>query len=162
MAMKTGSKSQLLYTHCIPCIVCIMLDFPSRLARENPVSDWLTEAGISPSDTQRWESFKVSFQAGWWDENYDFRQPLEGVWQAVLAGAGTRPHIDCEKIDGQVYIKEVSPKQIGSTVKLVITAINQVKVCYNKNLARVDCDGIKGHGTSRQVEKQKMMGTCTR
>jgi len=94
-----------------------------RLARENPVSEWLTEAGISPSDTQR--------------------QPLEGVWQAVLAGAGTRPHIDCEKIDGQVYIKEV-------------------KVCYNKNLVRVDCDGIKGHGTSRQVEKQKMMGTCTR
>lgn len=94
-----------------------------RLARENPVSDWLTEAGISPSDTQR--------------------QPLEGVWQAVLAGAGTRPHIDCEKIDGQVYIKEV-------------------KVCYKKNLVRVDCDGIKGHGTSRQVEKQKMMGTCTR
>jgi len=94
-----------------------------RLARENPVSDWLTGAGISPSDTQR--------------------QSLEGVWKAVLAGAGTRPHIDCEKIDGQVYIKEV-------------------KVCYNKNLARVDCDGIKGHGTSRQVEKQKMMGTCTR
>ena len=38
-----------------------------------------------------------------------FRQPLKAVWQAVLAGAGTRPHIDCEKIDGQVYIKEVSP-----------------------------------------------------
>ena len=37
-----------------------------------------------------------------------FRQPLKAVWQAVLAGAGTRPHIDCEKIDGQVYIKEVS------------------------------------------------------
>ena len=29
------------------------------------------------------------------------------MWNAVLAGAGTRPHIDCEKIDGQVYIKEV-------------------------------------------------------
>ena len=36
-----------------------MVDFLSRLARENPVSDWLTEAGISPSDTQRWESFKL-------------------------------------------------------------------------------------------------------
>ena len=35
------------------------------------------------------------------------RQPLSAVWNAVLAGAGTRPHIDCEKIDGQVYIKEV-------------------------------------------------------
>ena len=85
------------------------------------------------------------------------------MWQAVLAGAGTRPHIDCEKIDGQVYIKEVSPKQISSKLgKLVIIATIQVKVCYNKNLGRVDCDGIKGHGTSRQVEKQKMMGTCTR
>jgi len=94
-----------------------------RLARENPVSDWLAGAGIFPSDTRR--------------------QSLAGVWQAVLAAAGTRPHIDCEKIDGQVYIKEV-------------------KVCYNKNLTRVDCDGIKGHGTSRQVEKQQMMGTCTR
>jgi len=92
-----------------------------RLARENPVSDWLTEAGISPSDTHR--------------------QPLKGVWQAVIAGAGSRPHIDCEKIDGQVYIKEV-------------------KVCYNKNLVRVDCDGIKGYGSSE--EGQKMMGTCTR
>ena len=87
---------------------------------------------------------------------------MEGVWQAVLAGAGTRPHIDCEKIDGQVYIKEVSLKQIGSIGKLVIIATIQVKVCYNKNLVRVDCDGIKGHGTSRQVEKKKMMGTCTR
>jgi len=98
-----------------------------RLARENPVSDWLTGAGISPSDTQR--------------------QPLEAVWQAVLAGAGTRPHIDCEKIDGQVYIKEV-------------------KVCYDKNLVRVDCDGIKGYGTqygsSQAVERQNMMGTCAR
>ena len=94
--------------------------------------------------------------------NYDFRQSLEGVWQAVLAGAGTRPHIDCEKIDGQVYIKEVSSRQISSMVKLLLIATIQVKVCYNKNLARVDCDGIKGHGTSRQVEKQKMMGTCTR
>ena len=32
---------------------------------------------------------------------------MSAVWNAVLAGAGTRPHIDCEKIDGQVYIKEV-------------------------------------------------------
>jgi len=94
-----------------------------RLARENPVSDWLTEAGISPSDNHR--------------------QPLKAVWQAVLAGAGTRPHIDCEKIDGQVYIKEV-------------------KVCYNKNLARVDCDGIKGFGSTEEVDRQNMMGTCTR
>jgi len=92
-----------------------------RLAGENPVSDWLTEAGISPSDTER--------------------QPLEAVWQAVLDGSGTRPHIDCEKIDGQVYIKEV-------------------KVCYNKNLVRVHCDGIKG--SRKEMDKTSMMGTCTR
>ena len=28
-------------------------------------------------------------------------------WDAVVEGAGTRPHIDCEKINGEVYIKEV-------------------------------------------------------
>merc|ERR1711962_1704534 len=61
-------------------------------------------------------------------------------WNAVLAGAGSRPHIDCEKIDGQVYIKEV-------------------KVCFNKKLERVDCDGIKSSGSKR---RPKMMGTCTR
>jgi len=91
-----------------------------RLAKENPVSDWLTKAGISPSDNKR--------------------QPLSAVWNAVLAGAGTRPHIDCEKIDGQVYIKEV-------------------KVCFNKKLERVDCDGIK---SSRSKRRPKMMGTCAR
>ena len=80
-----------------------------RLAGENPVSDWLTEAGISPSDTERLANFFRVCGGGLVTTilSLCLRQPLEAVWQAVLDGSGTRPHIDCEKIDGQVYIKEV-------------------------------------------------------
>ena len=35
---------------------------------------------------------------------------MSAVWDAVVAGAGTRPHIDCQKIQGEVYIKEVKSK----------------------------------------------------
>ena len=36
---------------------------------------------------------------------------MSAVWDAVVAGAGTRPHVDCQKIQGEVYIKEVSQKK---------------------------------------------------
>jgi len=89
-----------------------------RLAKESPVTEWLAAAGITPS--------------------MDNRYTTKEVWDAVVEGAGTRPHIDCEKINGEVYIKEV-------------------KVCYSKQLERVDCDGIKSSG-----EAAAMMGTCLR
>merc|ERR1712156_938782 len=37
--------------------------------------------------------------------------------------------------------------------------IKEVKVCFNKKLERVDCDGIKSSGSKR---RPKMMGTCAR
>ena len=36
--------------------------------------------------------------------------------------------------------------------------ISKIKVCYDKSLTRVDCDGIKGTGG----EEKAMMGTCLR
>ena len=36
--------------------------------------------------------------------------------------------------------------------------LSQIKVCYDKSLTRVDCDGIKGTGE----EEKAMMGTCLR
>jgi ribonuclease T2 len=90
-----------------------------RLGRESPVTGWLATAGVTPSDERRYT--------------------MKTVWDAVVMGAGTRPHIDCQKIDGQVYIKEV-------------------KVCYSKQLERVDCDGIKSAGEG----ELGMLGTCLR
>eukprot|EP00092_Neocalanus_flemingeri_P040408 GFUD01044007.1.p1 GENE.GFUD01044007.1~~GFUD01044007.1.p1 ORF type:complete len:302 (-),score=59.61 GFUD01044007.1:257-1162(-) len=89
-----------------------------ELAQENRITDWLETAGVVPSN----------------DATYS----LEDVWDAVMKGTGgMRPHIDCVKIDGQVFISEI-------------------KVCYSKNFSRVNCDGIKsgvgGH----------MMGKCLR
>lgn len=89
-----------------------------RLAKENPITTWLKDWEIEPSATTRYT--------------------MSSVWNAVVAAVGTRPHVDCEKIDGDVYIKEI-------------------KVCYDKSLARIDCDGIKANG-----ERQTMMGTCLR
>jgi len=64
---------------------------------------------------------------------YETRQ----VWQAVLQGTGGfKPHIDCTKVEGQVLISEI-------------------KLCYNKDLNRVNCDGIvKG--------SEDMAGKCLR
>jgi len=90
-----------------------------RLARENPLSSWLEAANIFPSP--------------------DTRYTMEEVWEAVVEGAGTRPHIDCEKIGGQAYIKEV-------------------KVCYSPLLQRVDCDRIAGSREGRGGG----MGSCSR
>jgi len=62
------------------------------------------------------------------------------VWDAVMKGnKGFRPQIECLNIHGQAYITEV-------------------KVCYDKNLTRVDCDGIVA---SKQVESG-MLGSCLR
>ena len=59
-----------------------------RLAGRNPVTDWLAAAGIQPSDTARLTT--------------------QQVWGAVLAGTGgARPHIDCVKVEGEVYLSEV-------------------------------------------------------
>jgi len=101
-----------------------------RLAKENPLTDWLAAWDVIPSDTQRYS--------------------MESIWNAVLLGAGTRPHVDCDKIDGDVYIKEI-------------------KLCYDKNLTRVDCDGIKARfgdseadGLEESEADANMMGTCLR
>ena len=62
------------------------------------------------------------------------------VWDAVVtATGGFRPHIDCIRVEGEAYITEV-------------------KVCYTKNLTRVDCDGIK----AVKGQTGDMMGTCLR
>ena len=60
------------------------------------------------------------------------------MWQAILEGAGRRPHIDCEKFGGEVFLKEV-------------------KFCYDRSLARVDCDGVRSEGA-----EEGMVGTCLR
>lgn len=90
-----------------------------ELAEANPVTTWLHGAGILPNKNGTTYSMKR-------------------VWDAVMAGTGgKRPHIDCEKIEGEVFIKEI-------------------KVCFDKNFARIDCDGILNNGSDN------MMGTCLR
>jgi len=91
-----------------------------RLSSQNDVTKWLADAGIEPSDT--------------------IRLPMARFWDAVVAGAGTRPHIDCEKLQGEVLIKEI-------------------KLCFSKALERIDCDGIKAVG---EGEKEDMVGSCLR
>ena len=59
-----------------------------ELAAENPLTDWLAQAGVSPHDVT----------------HYETRQ----VWDAVIAGTGgARPHIDCKKVEEEVFISEV-------------------------------------------------------
>ena len=59
-----------------------------RLAAENPLTEWLSEAGVRPHD----------------ETLYETRQ----VWEAVLAGTGgARPHIDCLKVEGVALISEI-------------------------------------------------------
>ena len=66
---------------------------------------------------------------------YETRQ----VWEAVLEGTGgARPHIDCLKVDG-------------------VALISEIKVCYDKTLSRVDCDGIIGLSSHSD-----MAGKCLR
>jgi len=61
-------------------------------------------------------------------------------WDVIVSATGHRPHIDCEKVDQVAVIKEI-------------------KVCYDKTLSRVDCDGIK---SSHHGLDSHMMGTCLR
>jgi len=69
------------------------------------------------------------------DVHYNTKQ----VWDAVVDGTGGfRPHIDCIKVDGQAFISEI-------------------KVCYDKNLQRTNCDGIVSFKMAND-----MMGTCLR
>jgi len=84
-----------------------------RLAKKNPIATWLKEWDIVPSATSRYT--------------------MGSVWNAMVAGSGTKPRIDCDKIDGEVYVKEI-------------------KVCYDNSLVRIDCD----------EDEQGMIGTCSR
>jgi len=92
-----------------------------ELAQENPVTEWLHSRGILPNKAGR------QFQ-------------MREVWEALLEGTqGMRPHVDCEEIEGEVFIREI-------------------KVCYSKQLQRVHCDGIIA---PRDYEASgSMMGTC--
>ena len=68
------------------------------------------------------------------DKEYSTAQ----FWSAIVSAAGVRPHIDCEKVDGVAVVKEI-------------------KLCYDKSLARVDCDNIVSEKSG-----EHMMGTCLR
>lgn len=73
-------------------------------------------------------------------ESYD----IATVWKAVVAGAnGARPHIDCDHMEGEHFISEI-------------------KICYNKNLTRVNCDGIAKPREQDSIEgvDAPFMGTC--
>jgi len=66
---------------------------------------------------------------------------MKEVWQAVMAGTGGfRPHIDCTEVKGEALISEI-------------------KLCYNKDLTRVHCDGIVG---VRGGSSSEMAGKCLR
>merc|ERR1719147_254814 len=96
-----------------------------QLAVENPVTQWIHDAGILPNKKG------TEYQ-------------LEPVWNAVLKGTGgKRPHIDCEEIEGEIFIREI-------------------KVCYDKQFNRVDCDGIVAKGVEYEDSSDRMMGTCMR
>jgi len=92
-----------------------------ELGKVNPISSWLEEAGV--------------FQGGKYD--------IKTVWEAVVKGTnGTRPHIDCDHIEGKHFLSEI-------------------KICYDKNLTRVNCDGIKKPGKlEEEMGKTRFMGTC--
>ena len=108
-----------------------------RLAEVNTVTLWLEQAGVVPSDTEIYQT--------------------SDVWDAVMKGnGGYRPQIECLNIHGQAYITEVRALQSFSSKRMF--QLVQVKVCYDKNMTRVDCDGIVA---SKQV-KSDMLGSCLR
>ena len=91
-----------------------------RLAAENPVTDWLGQAGVRPED-------KTSYE-------------MREVWEAVMAGTGgVRPHVDCILVEEEPLLSEI-------------------KLCYAKNLTRLDCEGIVG----KYSEDSDMAGKCLR
>jgi len=96
-----------------------------ELAVVNPVTEWIHDAGILPNKKG------ISYE-------------LEPVWNAVVAGTGGfKPHIDCEEIEGEIFIKEI-------------------KVCYDKQFNRVDCDGIVGSEMEYDGSSDHMLGSCMR
>jgi len=59
-----------------------------ELAKENPITEWLTVAGIVPQDSNT--------------------HILEKVWDAVMNGTGGfRPHVDCIRIENKAYLSEI-------------------------------------------------------
>lgn len=86
-----------------------------ELAMQNPIGVWLEQRNIMPGGAYS----------------------KQEVWDTVLDNARTRPHVDCEHLDGQQYIKEI-------------------KLCFNKDLSPTDCDGI----VQSSGPLGKMMGTC--
>jgi len=100
-----------------------------ELAVENPVTQWIHDAGILPNKKG------ISFE-------------MKPVWEAMVAGTGGfKPHIDCEEIEGEIFIKEI-------------------KVCYDKQFNRVHCDGIvSSRWEDEEVDSSagdRMLGTCMR
>jgi ribonuclease T2 len=75
----------------------------SDLSKQVPLTKWLAQNSITPGGTYN----KMD------------------MYNAVLQNTKVRPHIDCEEIDGQQFIKEI-------------------KVCFSKNLTLVHCDNIVG------------------
>jgi len=69
------------------------------------------------------------------------------VYNAVRKGnQGKNPHIDCDYIEGKHYIKEI-------------------KICFDKNFQRTDCDGILNSKTAlldEKIAQGQNMGTCPR
>ena len=113
-----------------------------KLAEVNTVTLWLEQAGVVPSDT---EHYKTS-----------------DVWDAVIKGnGGFRPKIECLNVHGQAYISEVREKSfIISVLNMtkILLKLLQVRICYDKNMTRVDCDGIVA---SKEVQSG-MLGSCLR
>jgi len=67
---------------------------------------------------------------------------LAQVWEAVTTGTGgLKPHIDCDWIEHKHYLSEI-------------------KICFDKSFAMVDCDGII---RDKNLQKRKdSKGTCPR
>ena len=90
------------------------------MAAENPLTEWLDQAGVRPQDQTIYE--------------------MREVWEAVMAGTGgATPHIDCILVGEEPLLSEI-------------------KLCYSKNLTRLDCQGIVGSYS----EEFDMAGKCLR
>jgi len=62
------------------------------------------------------------------------------IYAAIQEKTVKRPHVDCEHLDGEQYIKEI-------------------KVCFAKDLSITDCDGIVSSGSALGASKSST-GTC--
>jgi len=88
------------------------------LAKKLPLTDWLKEKNIIPG------------------AEYD----TMSIYAAIQEKTVKRPHVDCEHLDGEQYIKEI-------------------KVCFAKDLSITDCDGIVSSGSALGASKSST-GTC--